>query len=485
MRSAILGLVFLALAGAAPSARADEAGRIGRIERGLTPRVQIAGRVYAPVAVDEQMQALNVPGVSIAFIDGGRIAWTRVYGLADPATGRRVDVDTLFQAASISKPVAAMAALDMVEDGLLSLDVPVNDQLSGWKIPENDMTAQTPVTLRHLLSHTGGLTIGGFPGYAAGSDLPTLEQILNGAAPANTAPVVVDRAPGLGQRYSGGGILVAQLLMDGATGEGFAELMQARVLRPLGMNASAYAQPLPSIWADRAATGHRADGAATPGRFHVYPELAAAGLWATPSDLARFVIALNDSYTGRREVVLQRATARAMLTEVRDGWGLGLAVAGRQRDLRYSHSGANDGFRGMMVGFPERGQGVVILSNGDGGGALIAGLLQAVAVEYGWPGYEPIRIAPVALGMDRMAAYAGTYRSKEDALTIIVAPGGDVLKVMSIVGEVAELIPEGADRFIDTQRGTKVSFVRDGTGRVEGVEISGVVRIRRDGRGAS
>lgn len=480
MRSAILGLAFLALAGTLSSARADEAERIGRIERGLTPRVQVAGRTYVPVAVEAQMQALNVPGVSIAFVDGGRIAWTRVYGLADPVTGRAVSVDTLFQAASISKPVAAIAALDMVEEGLLLLDAPVNGRLSGWKIPDNELTAQTPVTLRHLLSHTGGLTVGGFPGYAAGTELPTVEQILNGAAPANNAPVVVDLAPGLRQRYSGGGITVIQLLMTEAAGADFADLMQARALRPLGMNASAYAQPLPTALEDRAATGHRADGGATPGRFHTYPELAAAGLWTTPSDLSRFVIGLNVAWAGRSEVVLQQATARAMLTEVRDGWSLGLMVAGRGRDLRYSHSGANDGFRAMMVGFPERDQGVVIMTNGDRGGVLIASLMQAVAAEYGWPGYEPTRITPVALSADQMGAYAGTYRSNEDALTVVVAPDGGALKVLSIVGEVAELVPEGPDRFIDTQRAAVVTFARNETGQVSDVEIGGMVRQRAD-----
>lgn len=478
MRSAIFGLVLASLSALACSATAQQDERISRIEQGLTPRVQVAGRVYAPAAIEAQMQALSVPGVSIAFIDGGRIAWTRVYGLADPASGRRVDADTLFQAASISKPVAAMAALDMVEDDLIALDAPVNDQLSGWKIPDNDLTAQTPVTLRHLLSHTGGLTVGGFAGYAAGSDLPTLEQILNGAAPANSAPVVVDLTPGLRHRYSGGGITVAQLLMTQAAGTGFAELMQARVLRPLGMNVSRYAQPLPVSQTDHAATGHRADGTVTPGRFHTYPELAAAGLWTTPSDLSRFVIGLNAAWAGTSEAVLQQSTASAMLTEVRDGWGLGLTVAGQGADLRYSHSGANDGFRAMMVGFPERDQGVVIMTNGDRGGVLIASLMQAVAAEYGWPGFDPTRITPVALSADQMAAYAGTYRSNEDTLTVVVAPDGGALKILSIVGEVAELVPEGPDRFIDTQRAALVAFARDATGRISGVEIGGVMRTR-------
>ena len=478
MRSAIFGLVLASLLALTGSATAQEVERIARIEQSLTPRVQVAGRVYVPASIEAQMQALKVPGVSIAFVDGGRIAWTRTYGLADPATGRRVDADTLFQAASISKPVAAMAALDMVEDGLISLDAPVNDQLSGWRIPDNDLTAQTRVTLRHLLSHSGGLTVGGFAGYAAGSDLPSVEQILNGAAPANSAPVVVDLTPELRQRYSGGGITIAQLLMTQAAGTDFPDLMQTRVLRPLGMSASAYAQPLPLSQTDHAATGHRADGTATPGRFHTYPELAAAGLWTTPSDLSRFLIGLNDAWAGTSETVLRQATARAMLSEVRDGWGLGLTVAGQGADLRYSHSGANDGFRDLMVGFPERDQGVVIMTNGDRGGVLIASLMQAVAAEYGWPGYEPTRITPVALSADQMAAYAGTYRSNEDALTVAAPPGGVVLKVLSIVGEVAELVPEGLDRFIDTQRAAVVTFQRDAGGQVRSVEIGGVVRTR-------
>ena len=480
MRGATLALVVSVLTANVSSASVQDGARIARIEQGLTPRVQVVGRVYVRASIESEMQALYVPGVSIAFIDGGRIAWTRFYGSADPGTGQNVDGDTLFQAASISKPVAAMAALDMVEDGLLSLDAPVNDGLAGWKIPDNDLTAQIPVTQRHRLSHTGGLTVGGFPGYAVGARLPTVTQILNGVSPANTAPVTVDLAPGQRQRYSGGGITVAQLLMTETTGADFAELMQARVLRPLGMKASVYDQPLPTALADHAATGHRADGRATPGRFHVYPEQAAAGLWTTPSDLARFVIGLNDAWAGRSEAVLKQATARAMLTEGRDGWGLGLLVAGQGRDLRYSHSGSNDGFRAMMVGFPERGQGVVVMTNGDRGGMLIASLLQAVAAEYGWPGFEPTRITPIALSPPEMAGYAGTYRSNEDALTVVVSAAGDALKVMSIVGEVAELVPSGADSFIDTQRAIVVTFRRDAAGQVGAVEIGGVVRRRAD-----
>lgn len=480
MRSAILGLALLALAGTLSCARADEAEPIERIERSLMPRIQVEGRTYTPLTLTDQMQALNVPGVSIAFVDGAGIAWTRVYGLADPASGRAVKIDTLFQAASISKPVAAMAALDMVEEGLLSLEEPVNERLSAWKIPDNELTAQTPVTLRHLLSHTGGLTVGGFAGYAVGSDVPTMVQILKGAAPANSAPVVVDLLPGQRHRYSGGGITIAQLLMTQAAGVDFDNLMQARVLRPLGMSASAYAQPLPQSDMDRAATGHRAEGTATPGRFHTYPEQAAAGLWTTPSDLSRFIIGLNQAWAGRSEAVLQQATARTMLAEVRDGWGLGLMVAGQGRDLRYSHSGSNDGFRALMVGFPEREQGVVIMTNGDRGGLLIASLMQAVAAEYGWAGFEPTRIAPIILSEDQMLGFVGTYRSNRDSVSVVVASDGSTLKVRSIVGEVAELIPEGPDRFIDSHRAAVVTFHRNQAGQINGVEIGGLVWQRLD-----
>src|SRR6266851_5244466 len=230
-----------------------------------------------------RMAALHVPGASVAIIDGYRIVWAHGYGVMEFGSSNQVTPDTRFQAASISKPVAALAALKLVEEGKLSLDEDVNRKLKSWKVPENEFTREEKVTLRRLLSHSAGLTVHGFPGYDVDEKLPAVPQILDGMKPANTAAVRVDITPGTKSRYSGGGITVMQLLMTDVTGRTFPELMQALVLARIGMQHSTYQQPLPDESAESAATGHRENGDKIHGRWHIYPEMAAAGLWTTPT----------------------------------------------------------------------------------------------------------------------------------------------------------------------------------------------------------
>ncbi|EJL25232.1 penicillin-binding protein, beta-lactamase class C [Caulobacter sp. AP07] len=477
-RRLLTGLLISGLGFGAAAAGARDDQQVARIEAGLRPKVQVVGRDYPPARLIDQMKALSVPAVSIAFVDQGRIAWTRTWGVADLSSGRRADVHTLFQAASMSKPVAATAALAMVDDGVLTLDRPVNARLKGWKIPENALTMAAPVTLRQLLGHTAGLTVGGFPGYGPGEAIPTVSQILDGAAPARTVPVVVDQPPGLAYRYSGGGYTVLQQLMSDASGEDFAVLMDRRILGRLGMKASGYRQPLPSRLGDAAASGYRGEGQMTPGRFHTYPELAAAGLWTTPSDLALWLIALEGAYRGEPGAVLRPETARAMLTPGLGGWGLGVGVAGEGRDLRFFHGGSNDGFRGMLIGFPERRQGVVVMTNADKGGVLVGELVQAIAEAYGWPGFEPTRVSPVELPAAVMAGYEGVYASSYDEIRLTRSSRGDTLRVLSFVGEIAELVPQGPDRFVENQGGTPVVFERGADGAVASVMVRGVARRR-------
>lgn len=254
--------------------------------------MRVAGRQYAPATIAERLHEYGVPAVSIAVIDGGSVAWARAYGTADMASGRAASTATLFQAASMSKPVASTAALQLVQEGVLALDAPVNKTLRSWRIPENAFTTGHAVTLRHLLSHTSGLTVSGFPGYTAGEPIPTVTQILDGAPPANTPPVRVNTTPGSQLKYSGGGMTVMQLLLTDVTGKDFPALMRERVLGPIGMHSSTWEQPLSDDRGRDAAAGHETNGAPVAGKYHVYPELAAAGLWTTPTDLAHWVLAI-------------------------------------------------------------------------------------------------------------------------------------------------------------------------------------------------
>jgi CubicO group peptidase (beta-lactamase class C family) len=370
---------------APPRAAVDQ--RIARIESHLVPGVVVKDRPAQTITIAERIRFYDTPGVSVAVINGGVIEWVRGYGVMEAGGTQPVTPRTRFQAASISKPVAAMAALRLVQEGRLALDEDVNSKLTSWKVPENEFTKQEKVTLRRLLSHSAGLTVHGFPGYAANAPLPALAQILDGVTPANTAAVRVDVLPGSLWRYSGGGYTVMQQLLLDVTGRPFPQFMKATVLQPLAMDDSTYEQPLPDALRAQAASGHRADGKVIEGRHHTYPEMAAAGLWTTPTDLARFAIALQQAIAGTSTTVLAQATAKEMLTLQKGSYGLGLSLQGSGRAARFGHGGSNEGFRCEMVAYVETGQGAVVMTNGDRGARLGQEILRAIAREYGWADY--------------------------------------------------------------------------------------------------
>lgn len=360
--------------------------RIERVENGLLPAVVVGGSPIQQVRLGERMTALNVPGISIAVINNGVLEWARGFGLADVASGRPVNEHTKFQAASISKPVTAMAAMSLVQAGKLSLDEDVNLRLVAWKLPMNDFTAQRKVTLRGLLSHTAGIGVHGFHGYAAGKPIPTLLEVLDGKAPANSNPVRVEALPGSAWKYSGGGYEIVQLMLTETTREPFDRFVQHTVLDKIGMNESTFI--LPAKWEAAASSAYHADGREVPGKWHRYPEMAAASLWTTPSDLARFVIEIQKSASGKSNKVLSQKMINEMLTPGIEDFGLGLFL-GEKADVRRSfyHGGGNEGIRNMMFAYTSAGQGAIVMTNSDNGQALIDEVLRAIAREYGWTNY--------------------------------------------------------------------------------------------------
>jgi CubicO group peptidase (beta-lactamase class C family) len=340
----------------------------------------------AALTVAGVMAKYHVPGMSIAVIKDFSVQWTKGYGVADVVTGARVDADTLFQAASISKPVAAMAVLRAVQDGRFSLDDDINTIVKSWKLPTGDFTRDRPVTPRALLSHTSGLGDGfGFPGYHPSAPLPTLVQILDGRPPSNVGPVRMERPPLTAMKYSGGGVTLMQLAMTDVFGEPFPALMQELVLGPIEMSNSRYEQPLSPALDANAARGHDTDGKARDAKWHVYPELEAAGLWTTPRDLARFAIEVQLSIAGRSNRVLSRALAQEMVTPVGVGdYGVGLGIARQGEGWYFGHGGSNWGFRCNVRAHKLKGYGVAIMTNGDGGARLITDLESRVAAAYHW-----------------------------------------------------------------------------------------------------
>jgi CubicO group peptidase (beta-lactamase class C family) len=363
---------------------------ISRIEGALVPPEIVKDRPIQTRTLAERMRELKVPGVSAAVFRDGRIEWTRGWGVADVESGRRVDPQTRFQAASISKPVAAATVLALVAQGRVSLDADVNGILTSWKLPPNEYTAAAPVTLRRLLTHSAGTTVHGFRGYATDEQVPTLVQLLDGVKPANSAPVRVDIPVGSRWRYSGGGFEIAQLVVESVTKQPFAETARELVLQPLGMTSSTYVQPLPADLRNKAATGYRSSGEPVAGRWHTYPEQAAAGLWTTPEDLAKFAIGLQQIASGKSKAVMSQALAQDMLRRQYEDWGLGVGVTDQGAGTYFSHGGSNEGFRAFWVGYRDRASGAVVMTNSDAGGAIAQELVRTVGREYHFAGLGPV-----------------------------------------------------------------------------------------------
>src|SRR5215831_2772806 len=362
--------------------------RIRRIE--ATTVDMSLGNNKSPLRLDLEklMQLFNVPGLSVAVIENFQIVWAKAYGVVETGSSRPITTGTLFQAGSISKPVAAAGALSLVEQGKLSLDEDVNRTLKTWKVPESEFTKSEKVTLRRLMSHSSGLTVHGFPGYDVNDNVPSLVQIFNGEKPANTAPIRVDFVPGTRERYSGGGITIEQQLMMDVTGKPFPTLMRKLVLDKIGMTDSSYEQPLPAARATMTASGTYMDGRVVHGRWHIYPEMAAAGLWTTPTDLSKFAIEIALSKHGKSNRVLSEKTTREMLTPVMEGAGLGFFLD-KDNPGQFGHNGADEGFQALLTMNSELGNGVVIMANSDMGIAVGDFLLQRVAKEYGWKYKSP------------------------------------------------------------------------------------------------
>jgi CubicO group peptidase (beta-lactamase class C family) len=381
------------------------------------------------------------------------------------APDHAVTPDTLFQAASISKAVSAMAALRLVELGKLSLDEDVNVKLTTWKVPSSDAMHGEHVTLRRLLSHTAGLTVHGFPGYPQGAPVPTVVQVLDGAKPANSQPVRVDIKPGTQWRYSGGGYEVMQQLIQDVTGKSYAQAVRELVLEPLGMNHSTYEQPLPEPLRGKEATAYNGEGQAIPGKWHTYPEQAAAGLWTTPSDLSKVIIEIQKP--GR---VLTEKSVQLMLTPVLDHYGLGLQLSDTDGKKAFLHGGANEGFRCMLFGYVQGGEGAVVMTNGDNGAALGGEVLSSISATYGWADFRPVEKSVAAVPADKIASYAGTYEASHDFRIVITADDGK-LYIQPVGLPKSTLLPQSEDTFFDPDGQAPdihFSHAQDGTLQLSG-----------------
>ena len=444
--------------------------RIQRVENGLLPGLVLKGQ-SAPMKLTERLAHYKVPGVSVAVINNGKLEWAKGYGVIEAGSTKPVTTETRFQAASISKPVAAMAALALVQQGKLSLDENVNGKLKSWQVPDNEFTKDEKVTLRRLVSHSAGLTVHGFRGYAADEAVPTLVQALDGQKPANSAAIRVNVLPGSLWRYSGGGYNVMQQLLIDVTDKPFPELVEALVLSKIGMKHSTYQQPLPKEWEALGAIGHRANGEAIKGRWHTYPEMAAAGLWTTPSDLARFAIELQQSLQGKSNKVLSAEMTRQMLTRQMGDYGLGLGLGGKEKITTFSHGGSNEGFKCMLFAYLESGQGAVVMTNGDRGSGLGSEILRAIAREYGWPDYQPTEKTVAQINPDVYPSYVGQYDVSGVSITISTEAGRLYILAPPLGPQRLQLYPSAEGQFFILEDNLEARFVKDAQGNVTEMQV--------------
>jgi hypothetical protein len=257
-----------------------------------------------------------------------------------------------------------------------------------------------------------------------------------------------------------------QQLMIDVTGKQFPQLMRELVLAKLGMNNSTYEQPLPDKLLSSAAVGHRTDGTPVAGKRYTHPEMAAAGLWTTPSDLARFAIELMQARAGKSRKVLSQAMVNQMLTKQIGDWGLGVSLAGDGKTFNFGHGGSNVGFKCQLVAYPETGQGAVVMTNGDQGSRLVAEIFRAVAKEYGWGDWLPVERTPVAVNSEIFRLYVGEY--EVNGKVVISAEGGKLF-LQPPGGPRMELYPSSESEFFAVTDNIRIVFVKDAQGAVNGL----------------
>lgn len=425
------------------------------IEDGLRGSVQFSGD--PSWTIEERMEHYGVPGVSVAVIKDYKIHWVKHYGITDKETGKPVDKNTLFQAGSISKPVAAYGALKLVEQKELSLDAPVNKQLVGWKIPDNEFTKKRPVALKHLLNHSAGLTVHGFGGYSVYDAVPTTEQVLDGIAPANSAAVRVNIEPETQFRYSGGGYTVMQKLVADVSQAEYPQIMDKLVLSPLAMTRSTYQQPLPQEKLKFAAAGYLPNNEPVPGKRHTYPEMAAAGLWTTAEDLAKFAIDVQLAVKENKSPVLSQAMANQMLTPfVSDNTGLGFFIDDKNSEIYFGHGGWDEGFSADLIAHKTRGYGVVIMTNSNHP-SFINELKNSVADYYQWHNFSAPTYTALPISQAEQQRIVGRYRYAPDMMFNIFAENNRVF-MQYLDDEKMEVFRIGDNQYIRREHDLKFRF---------------------------
>jgi len=488
-RQLVAGGLVLPLLGVQPKAQARSVKADALFKPLLRPTVH-SGRENWPLA--ERMAHHNVPGVAIAILRNGRVESMSGYGTAIAGQSLPIGPNTLFSVGSVSKIATAALCIRLVADGHLVLDQDVNRWLRRWKVPAGPGGDTAAVTLRMLLSHTAGFNLHGFKDFPPNAPLPTLLQTLNGTSPAPNRPLARIDAAGSRTRYSGGGYMVIQALIEDALNAPFDEVARRYLFGPLGMVRSRFVAA-PVSGTDDIAWAHDKAGklAAEPRGWQSFPELAPSGLWTSAADLARLVQALGASHRGASGAYLPRALAAEMMTPVSPGtFGLGPRLAGVGEAGIFHHAGANDSYKAYIEGNLASGDGLVVLTNGANGDVLGDEIRNGVSDAMHWPGDWSVVVSADA-DPALLDSLAGAYNRRTGQAREIVAMLDTTWDVESLVikrtadglnlqarGRERRLLPIGGARFVVPDAyvpaGTlQLAFKRNAFGRTESLTVSG------------
>ncbi|UCD23739.1 MAG: beta-lactamase family protein [Gemmatimonadota bacterium] len=463
--AALLALMSSAACSSSSHIEEGVLARIDRIESGLLPAVVVRGEEIPRSTIWEIMERYQVPGISVAVLNNGELEWAKAYG-ASEVGGMPVDTATLFLAGHIGHGVATVATLGLVDEGLLSLDRNVNDYLTSWRVPDNEYTMSEKVTLRRILNHTSGLSVPTLRGYSTEDTLPSLQQMLDSVPPARNSPIRVLDIPGSRQRYSLGGYIVLQLLLEDISGVPYADFVHTAVLTPLGMQRSVHSQPLDATLAVNAASGHEPTNERVPGRWRLYPELAALGMWTTPTDLARLVLELQNSVSER---LVSRELIEEMLSPQYENRGLGFEVGGEGEWRFFRLEGHGNNYLSELYAYTSIGMGAVVMTNSSNGEGVKAHLLRAIAAEYGWPDYLPEEVDVVRLSDEALEQLEGRYRFRGRDRVLVVEQGR--IWQQSQGDRREELLALSGDQLISVSFGYRYDIDRDASGAITGLTL--------------
>jgi CubicO group peptidase (beta-lactamase class C family) len=464
LKLAIPVLLLIQLTARAQTNDQQTQEKITAVENGLVGFIQIAGKPAGNIS--DRMAHFHNNGLSIAVIQNYKIVWAKGYGYADDSLKIPVTTQTLFQAASISKSLNAVGVLKLVQDKKIDLYTDINTYLTSWKFPYDSLSGGKKISVANLLSHTAGLTVHGFGGYKQGDPLPTVPQVLDGQKPANSPAVRSMYAPGLKSEYSGGGITISQQLVMDVTHQPYDKYMYDNVLKPLGMISSTYAQPPVAVKSGLLATAYTEDGKQIPGKYHIYPEQAAAGLWTNPTDLAKYIIETQLAYQGKSAKVLNQKTTVLRLTPYIDkSAALGVFISNQDSTAYFSHGGANEGFRSQYFGSIENGNGAVVMVNSDNG-AIMQEVINSVAKVYGFKGLNQSTVKTVVAVPDSvLQSYTGDYELRPKFILTITREGSQLYA--QATGQPRFIIyPQSQTRFFTAEFPGELEYVSDKTGKV-------------------